>query len=68
MAKALPSFMYGDPADVVDRIRASDAARAKRKAERAAGGGSDRRSSLTEEEKKLIPADWMRSNVKVGAA
>jgi hypothetical protein len=58
MAKALESYRYGDPADVVDRIRASDAARAKRKAERAAERGQQ--SSLTEEEMKLIPADWMR--------
>ena len=55
MAKALESYRYGDPAEVVDRIRATDAARAKRKAERA-----DKRSGLTEEEKKLIPADWLQ--------
>ena len=59
MAKALPSFMYGDPSDVIDRIRASEAAQAKRKAERKTYTGAERRSGLTEEDMKLIPADWM---------
>jgi hypothetical protein len=60
MAKALPSFMYRDPSDVVDRIRASEAAQAKRKAERKAYTDAEWRSGLTEEEMKLIPVDWVR--------
>jgi hypothetical protein len=58
MSKVLESYRYGNPEEVVDRIRASDAARAKRKAERAAE--RSQQSTLTEEEKQLIPADWMR--------
>jgi hypothetical protein len=57
MAKVLESYMYGNPEDILDRKRATDAARAKRKAERAAE--RSQRSSLAEEELKLIPADWM---------
>lgn len=55
MAKVLEAYRYGNPEDVVDRIRASDAARAKRKAERAA-----QRSGLTEEDMKLIPKNWLK--------
>ena len=59
MAKALEAFRYGDPADIVDRIRASDAARAKRKIERDAERAAQR-SGLTQEEMKLIPSAWLQ--------
>lgn len=58
MAKVFESYRYGDPSDVVDRIRTSDAARAKRKAERETERAAQR-SGLTQEEMKLIPADWL---------
>jgi hypothetical protein len=54
MVKVLESYLYGDPAETLDRKRASEAARAKRKIERAA-----QRSRLTQEEMKLIPSAWL---------
>ena len=59
MAKVLESYLYGDPAETLDRKRASDAARAKRKAERAAGK-TVRGDDLTEEERNLIPVAWLK--------
>jgi hypothetical protein len=68
MAKALESYRYGDPADVVDRIRASDAARTKRKAKRQAERTNraeltkaerTNRAELTQEEMQMIPAHWL---------
>lgn len=56
MSKVLESYLYGDPAETLDRKRATEAAQAKRKAERKA----NQRSGLTEEELKLIPKDWVQ--------
>lgn len=58
MGKALESYRYGNPEDVVDRIRSSDAARAKRKVERDAEREAQR-SGLTQEEMKMIPEHWL---------
>jgi hypothetical protein len=60
MSKVLESYMYGNPSDVIDRIRASEAARAKRKVERDAER-AERRSGLTEEDMKLIPKTWFKA-------
>jgi hypothetical protein len=57
MGKALESYRYGDPANVVDRIRSSEAASAKRKAKREAE--RENRAGLSQEEMKMIPAHWL---------
>jgi hypothetical protein len=62
MTELLESYMWGDPADVLDRKRASEAARAKRKLARDADrAGDNRRSGLTEEDMKLIPKTWFKA-------
>ena len=58
MAKVLESYLYGDPAETLDRKRTSEAARAKRKIEREVERAAQR-SGLTQEEMKLIPSAWL---------
>jgi hypothetical protein len=58
MAKVLESYLYGDPAETLDRKRASEAARAKRKIERDAERAAQR-SGLTNGDLKLIPSAWL---------
>lgn len=63
MAKALPAFMYRDPSECVDRIRAERASKAKRKfdriAERRAVDRNKLTAGMTEEEQDLIPEAWL---------
>lgn len=50
VTRALPSYMYRDPAEALDRKRAEEAARTKRKPRPANG--------LTEEDLKYVPKHW----------
>ena len=52
MTKAMPSYMYGDPADAIDRIRSSERKKMKKRQNRKNGG-------LTEEELQCIPEEWL---------
>jgi hypothetical protein len=54
----LASYMYGDPAEALDRKRAEDAARQKR-AERPKRGARQTRTELSEEDLKYVPREWL---------
>ena len=50
----LPSYMWGDPAESLDRKRAEEKARQERRKKKLVYG-------LTEDELSLIPEEWLTS-------
>ena len=48
---AFPHYFYGDPADVIDRMRAD---------EKAEQEWQEKRRRLNEEDLKFVPKEWMK--------